>query len=138
MSIYFFNDLLLYSIHWKISNDEQFKWFYGLLVIKLSNISVLYWAEHSVRKNCKWCSENNFEYFKKTWILTYIDISMYIKKYSYNFNSKKYICKVILGFERIVQEFNWIFFLVCSNLFLFWFFVLWFQKTHWFCSFVYS
>lgn len=135
MSIYFFNDLLLYSIHWKISNDEQFKWFYGLLVIKLSNIPVLYWAEHSVRKNCKWCSENNFEYFKKTWILTYIDIYMYIKKYSYNFNLKKYICKVILEFERIVQEFHCIFFLGCSNLFLFWFFVLWFKKTHWFCSF---
>lgn len=44
---------------------------------------------------------------------------MYIKKYSYNFNSKKYICKVILGFERIVQEYNWIFFKVAVIYFYF-------------------
>lgn len=44
---------------------------------------------------------------------------MYIKKNSYNFNSKKYICKVILGFERIVQEYNWIFFKVAVIYFYF-------------------
>lgn len=44
---------------------------------------------------------------------------MYIKKYSYNFNSKKYICKVILGFERIVQEFHWIFLKVAVIYFYF-------------------